>query len=42
MQYEITIKLDSDDEEAVGDLIRIVELTAPYMVDNIVVTSKEV
>jgi hypothetical protein len=37
----ITVHLDAPDDETLADLVAIIERVAPYMVDNVVVTSAE-
>lgn len=40
MQYKISIILETEDEAVVDDLIHVLETTAPYMADNVVVMSE--
>jgi len=41
MQYTITVRLSSDNEDAVADLSSIIFEIAPYMVDNVSIHTKE-
>jgi hypothetical protein len=38
MQFKITVIGEHDDKEVINDLVKVIELTAPYMTDNVVVT----
>lgn len=40
MQATITVQLEARDAETILDLVKIIEMTAAYMTDNVVVTSQ--
>lgn len=40
MKVVITVQIEARDSETVDDLIQIIETTASYMADNVMVTSE--